>query len=329
MPAASIYRRFARGIAVSCALTASPAWAADLAATYPSRPIRIITPAQPGGTTDYLARLLATRLTEVWKQQAIVDNRGSASGVNAAEITKHAAPDGHTLILLYHQHVVNAAIIPSLPYHAVNDFTPISQMTAAGTLLVVHPSHPSKSLTEFVDWCKTTKEAINFGSAGIGSGGHLAGELLKVMTGAKAQHIPYKGTGPAMIDLIAGHYHFTFSSPATAQSQVRAGKLRAIAVSAPKRLAALPDIPAMNEALPGFEFVGWYGVVGPARMPKAVVAKIHAETAAYVNTPEFGKRATADGAQVVGSDPETFRQMMLADMKKFAELVKRSGAKFN
>ncbi len=327
MYAASIYTHIASAIALACcAVSTSPAIAAD---NYPSRPIRIITPAQPGGTTDYLARLLATRLTEVWKQQAIVDNRGSASGVNAAEITKNAAPDGYTLIILYHQHVVNAALIPNLPYHAINDFTPISQMTAAGTLLVVHPSHPAKSLADFVDWCKTTREAINFGSAGIGSGGHLAGELLKMMTGAKAQHIPYKGTGPAMIDLIAGHYHFTFSSPATAQSQVRAGKLRAIAVSAPKRLAALPDIPAMNEALPGFEFVGWYGVVGPARMAKPVVTKIHAETAAYVKTPEFLKRATADGAEAIGSDPETFRQMMLADMKKLAELVKRSGAKFN
>ncbi len=327
MYAASIYTHIASAIALACcAVSTSPAIAAD---NYPSRPIRIITPAQPGGTTDYLSRLLATRLTEVWKQQAIVDNRGSASGVNAAEITKNAAPDGYTLIILYHQHVVNAALIPNLPYHAINDFTPISQMTAAGTLLVVHPSHPAKSLADFVDWCKTTREAINFGSAGIGSGGHLAGELLKMMTGAKAQHIPYKGTGPAMIDLIAGHYHFTFSSPATAQSQVRAGKLRAIAVSAPKRLAALPDIPAMNEALPGFEFVGWYGVVGPARMAKPVVAKIHAETAAYVKTPEFLKRATADGAEAIGSDPETFRQMMLADMKKLAELVKRSGAKFN
>ena len=327
MPAALVYTHIAGAIALACCtVSASPAIAAD---NYPSRPIRIITPAQPGGTTDYLARLLATRLTEVWKQQAIVDNRSSASGVNAAEITKNAAPDGYTLIILYHQHVVNAALIPNLPYHAINDITPISQMTAAGTLLVVHPSHPAKSLADFVDWCKTTREAINFGSAGIGSGGHLAGELLKMMTGAKAQHIPYKGTGPAMIDLIAGHYHFTFSSPATAQSQVRAGKLRAIAVSAPKRLAALPDIPAMNEALPGFEFVGWYGVVGPARMAKPVVTKIHAETAAYVKTPEFLKRATADGAEAIGSDPETFRQMMLADMKKLAELVKRSGAKFN
>ncbi len=316
-----------RMLCVLCAiLAAGRAAAADI---YPSRPIRIITPAQPGGTTDYLARLLATRLTESWKQQAIVDNRGSASGVNAAEITKNAAADGYTLFLVYHQHIVNAAIIPKLPYHPVNDFTPISQMTEAGTLLVVNPSHPAKSLKEFVDWSKTTKEPINFGSAGIGSGGHMAGELYKMMTGVKAQHIPYKGTGPAIIDLIAGQYHFNFGGLAPGLAQVRSGKLRAIAVSAPKRLAALPDIPAMAEVLPGFEVVGWYGVMAPANLPKPLLARLHAETAAYVKTPEFVKRLAADGAQAVGNDPETFRQFMLADMKKWAEVVKRSGAKFN
>jgi tripartite-type tricarboxylate transporter receptor subunit TctC len=306
--------------------TIASAIAAD---NYPSRPVRIITPAQPGGTTDYLARLLATRLTEVWKQQAIVDNRGSASGVNAAEITKNAAPDGYTLCVVYHQHVVNAAIIPNLPYHTVNDFTPISQMTEAGTLLVVNPSHPAKSLKEFVDWSKTTKEPINFGSAGIGSGGHMGGELYNMMTGIKAQHIPYKGTGPALVDLMAGQFHFGFLGLSTGQVHMRSGKLRAIAVTTPKRLKSLPDIAAVAELLPGFEVVGWYGLVGPANLSKPVLQKIYSETAAYVKSPDFIKRAAADGAEAVGSDPETFRQFMLADLKKWAEVVKRSGAKFN
>ena len=305
---------------------ATPAIAAD---NYPSRPVRIITPAAPGGTTDYLARLLATRLTESWKEQVIVDNRASASGVNAAEITKNAAPDGYTLFLVYHQHTVNAAIIPKLPYHPVNDFTPITQMTEAALLLIVNPSHPAKSLKEFVDWSKTTKEPINFGSAGIGSGGHMAGELYKLVTGIKAQHIPYKGTGPAIIDLIAGQYHFNFAGLAGALVQTRSGKLRAIAVTAPKRLKTIPDVPAMAEVLPGFEVVGWYGLAAPANLPKPILAKIHAETVAYVKSPEFVKRASADGAEPVGNDPETFRQFMLADVKKWAEVVKRSGAKFN
>ncbi len=311
---------------VICALTAATALAAD---NYPNRPVRIITPAAPGGTTDYLARLLAGRLTEVWKQQAIVDNRASASGVNAAEITKNSAPDGYTLFLVYHQHTVNAAIMPKLPYHAVNDFTPISQMTEAALLLIVNPSHPAKSVKEFVDWSKTTKEPINFGSAGIGSGGHMGGELYKMMTGIQAQHIPYKGTGPAIIDLIGGQYHFNFAGLAGALVQTRSGKLRAIAVTAPKRLKSLPDIPAMTEVLPGFEVVGWYGVMAPANLPKPLLTKIHAEIAAYVKSPEFVKRASADGAEAVTNDPETFRQFMLADVKKWADVAKRSGAKFN
>jgi len=224
---------------------------------------------------------------------------------------------------------VNAAIIPNLPYHPVNDFTPITQMTEAGLLLIVNPSLPAKTLKEFVDWSKSTKEPINFGSAGIGSGGHMAGELYKMMTGIKAQHIPYKGTGPAIIDLIAGQYHFNFAGLAGALVQTRAGKLRGIAVTTPRRLKTLPDIPAVAEALPGFEVVGWYGLAAPANLPKPILAKIHAETVAYVKSPEFVKRASADGAEPVGNDPETFRQFMLADMKKWAEVVKRSGAKFN
>jgi len=309
-----------------CVIPIPPAVAAD---GFPNRPVRIITPAQPGGTTDFLARLLAVHFTEAWKQQAIVDNRGSASGINAAEITKNAAPDGYTLFIVYHQHTVNAAIMPKLPYHPVNDFTPITQMTEAGTLLVVNPAHPAKSLKEFVDWTRTTDTPINYGSAGIGSGGHMAGELYQLMAGVKAQHIPYKGTGPAIIDLMAGQYHFNFAGLTGAITQVKAGKLRAIAVSAPKRLKSLPDVPAVAEVIPGFEVVGWYGVMGPARMSKPLVAKIHAETVALVRAPEFVKRMTALGSEMVGSDPETFRQFMLTDLKRWADVVKRSGMKFN
>ncbi len=315
-------------VSLACSVVPAASYAQSVA-DFPNRPVRIITPAQPGGTTDFLARLLAAHFTEAWKQQAIVDNRGSASGVNAAEITKNAAPDGYTLMLVYHQHTINALIQPKLPYHPVNDFTPISQMTEAGTLLVVNPAHPAKNLKEFVEWSKTTKEPINFGSAGIGSGGHMAGELYKLATGVKAQHIPYKGTGPALIDLMAGQYHFNFTGLTGGITQVKAGKLRAIAVSAPKRLKSLPDVPAVAEALPGFSVVGWYGLMGPAQLPKPLVTKIHAETMNLVRSPEFIKRMTSLGSEIVGSDPEEFRQFMLADLKKWADLVKRSGMKFN
>lgn len=306
-----------------------PVWAASAADGYPNRPVRIITPAQPGGTTDFLARILAMHLTEAWKQQAIVDNRGSASGINAAEITKNSAPDGYTLLIVYHQHTVNAAIQPKLPYQVVDDFTPITQMTEAGTLLVVHPNHPAKNLKEFVEWTKTTKDPINFGSAGIGSGGHMGGELYKLLTGTKAQHIPYKGTGPALIDLMAGQYHFNFAGLTGSIPLAKAGKLRAIAVSAPKRLPSLPDIPAVAEVVPGFSVVGWYGLVGPKNLPAPLLSKIHAETLNLLKQPEFVKRMTALGSEVVGSDPEAFRKFMHEDVRKWTDVVKRSGMKFN
>src|SRR5581483_2726202 len=184
------WRLISRSAALAIAVMLSAAGAASAQDHYPSRPIRFITPAAPGGTTDILARLFGARLTETLKEQVIVDNRASASGVIAGEITKSAPPDGYTIFLGYHQHIINAALNPKLPYHPVNDFTPITQLTRAGLMLVVNPSHPAKTLKEFVDWTKSTKEPINFGSAGNGSGGHLAGELYKLMTGVKAQHIP-------------------------------------------------------------------------------------------------------------------------------------------
>jgi len=311
-------------VALGLTMPMAPAQAAD---TYPSRPVRIVTPAAPGGTTDFLARLLAAHLSKAWNQQAVVDNRGSASGVNGAQIVQEAAPDGYTLLIPYHQHTVNAALLPKLPYHPVNDFTPITQMTAGGLLLVVNPSHPAKNAKDFVQWSKTTKDSVNFGSAGIGSGGHLAGELFKLMTGSKAQHIPYKGTGPAAIALISGEYHYNFMGLTGAFAQVRGGKLRAIAVSGPKRIKAAPDVPALAEVLPGFSVVGWYGVLAPAKLPKPLLTKIHAEIANYVKSPEFGKVAENNGSEAVTNSPEEFRQFMLADMKKWSEVVKSAGIK--
>jgi len=294
---------------------------------YPNRPIRMITPAAQGGTTDILPRIFGAKLTESWKQQVLVDNRASASGVIAGQMTASAPPDGYTLLLAYHQHTVNAALNPKLPYHPVDSFTPITQLTSAGLMLVVNPSAPVNNLTEFVAWTKNFQGALNFGSAGIGSGGHLAGELYKLMAGVKAEHIPYKGSGPAMADLIAGQYHYNFAGLQGAQVQVRAGRLRSIAVTTPKRLAAMPDIPTVAEALPGFEVVGWYGVIGPANMPKPLVAKLHGELIKILNQPDVRGRIEADGSEPVGSSPEDFRRYMLADVEKWAKVVKESGAK--
>jgi len=294
---------------------------------YPSRPIRILVPAAPGGTTDLLARLFGAKLGERFRQQVVVENRASASGVVAGEAAARAAPDGYTLFLAYHQHTVNAALNPKLPYHPVNDFTPITQLTEAGFLLVVNPASPAHTLEQFISWTKNFTGPLNFGSAGLGSGGHLAGELYKQMTGVKAQHIPYKGTGPAIIDLIGGRYEFNFAGLQGAQTQVRAGKLRAIAVTTPKRLAAMPDVPAVAEALPGFEVVGWYGFLAPAQLPAPIVAKLHRELISVLEQPDVRERILADGSQPVGSTPEAFRDFLAKDLAKWAKVVKESGAK--
>jgi tripartite-type tricarboxylate transporter receptor subunit TctC len=294
---------------------------------YPNRPIRLITPAAQGGTTDILARIFGQKLSEALGQQVVVDNRASAAGVIAGTMTTQAAPDGYTLLLAYHQHTVNAALNPKLPYHPVNDFTPITQLTSAGLMLVVNPKTPVNTLQEFISWTKNFQGQLNFGSAGIGSGGHLAGELYKQMTGIKAEHIPYKGAGPAMADLIAGQYHFNFSGLQGSQVQMRAGRLRGIAVTTPRRLPSNPEIPAMAEALPGFEVVGWYGVIGPANMPPPLVTRLHTELIKALKAPDVHERIVSDGSEPVGSSPEEFRRFMHADLEKWAKLVKESGAK--
>ena len=294
---------------------------------YPNRPIRIYVPAAPGGTTDLLARLFGAKLGDAFRQSVVVDNRASASGVIAGDLTAKAPPDGYTLLLAYHQHTVNAVLNPNLPYHAVNDFTPITQLTAAGFLLVVNPASPPHNLREFIEWTRKHPGPLNFGSAGLGTGGHLAGELYKQMTGVKAQHIPYKGSGPALIDLIAGRYDFSFAGLQAAQTQVRAGKVRAIAITTPKRVASVPDVPAVAEALPGFEVIGWYGVIGPAGMPAPIVARLHAELTKALQQPDVRERIVADGSEPVGSSPAEFRDFMAADLAKWAKVVKESGAK--
>ena len=313
------------GFALACAV--SQVFAQSNAAAYPTHPVRVITPAASGGTTDILARLFSARLTEALGHQFIVDNRASANGVVGTEITAHAPPDGYTLLLAYHQNIVNAVLIPNLPYHAVNDFTAITQLTQAGFLLVVPMSHPAKTVKEFVEWTKATKEPLNFGSAGTGSGGHLAGELYKIMTGVKAQHIPYKGSAPSLTALVGGEYQFSFAGMQAAQVLVRGGKLRGLAVTTPQRIAAMADIPTVAEALPGFAVVGWYGVMGPAKMPRPIVTKLNTEILKILNRPDTRERILADGSEPVGSSPEEFRKFLLADLEKWAKVVKESGAK--
>ena len=309
--------------------TAGTAFAQTTAADYPNRPVKIIVPFAPAGPTDVVARIIAQKLTDAWRQQVIVDNRPGAGGNIGAELVAKAPPDGYTLLLAYHQHTINAALNPNLPYHPVNDFTPITQLTRAGLLLVVNPSSPPRTLQEFVDWTRKRSGELNYGSAGLGSGGHLAGELYKQMAGIKAEHIPYKGSGPALMDLIGGRYDYNFAGLQAAQTQVRSGKLRALAVTTPQRIPVLPDLPAMAEALPGYEVVGWYGVIGPAGMPAPLVARLHDELVRVLAQPDVRERILHDGSEPVGTTPREFGEFMAADLAKWAKVVKQSGAKFD
>jgi tripartite-type tricarboxylate transporter receptor subunit TctC len=318
---------------LAAAVLCSGAWAAAPQEAkpdpnYPSRPIRFITPAAPGGTTDQLARLFSARMTEIFKQQVIVDNRASASGILAGELTANAAPDGYTLFVPYHQHTINAALMEKLPYHPVNDFTPITQLTAAALMLVVHPSSPPKNFKEFLDWARNFKGDLNFGSAGIGSGGHLAGELFKMAAKVKATHIPYKGTGPALTALLGQEYHFNFMGLLAASQQHRQGRLRALAVTSLQRAPGLSDIPTVAESgLPGFEVVGWYGVFAPPRLPKPLLTRLHTTLVGILKEPQMQKIIFDQGAVGVGNSPEEFRRYLLADMEKWQKVVKASGAK--
>src|SRR5262245_11282639 len=297
---------------------------------YPNRPIKIIASASAGGTTDLLARSVGERLAEAFRQPVIVENRSSASGVVAAEATLIAPPDAYTLLATGHTPPISATMAPRLSYPPGDSFTPITQLTSAGLMLVVNPSAPARNLREFMDWTKSARSPLNFGSSGNGSGGHLAGELYKLMTGVKAQHVPYKGTGPAMTDLLAGRYDFSFGAPQGApQNLIRAGKLRALAVTTPTRLSAWPDLPAMAEVLPGFEVLSWYGLFGPPKLPAPILARLHQEVRKALEHPSVRERIVTDGAEPVGSSPEEFRQFLRADLVKWSKLVKQTGAKFD
>jgi tripartite-type tricarboxylate transporter receptor subunit TctC len=307
------------------AAMSAPVQSAD---SWPERPVRVITPAAPGGTTDFLARLFSARLSETLKEQFIVDNRASQAGVLAAELTTNAAPDGYTLFVAYHQHTINAALLPKLPYHPVNDFTPVTQLTAAGLMLVVHPDTPVKTLKDFMAWTKQHSGNLNFGSAGIGSGGHLAGELFKLMTGVQATHIPYKGTGPATTALLGKEYHFNFMGLSAATKLVSSGRLRGLAVTSTQRLKSMPEIPTVAESgIPGFEVVGWYGIMAPPKLPKPLLDRIYGEFTNALNDPGIQKAIFTQGATPVGSSPDAFRKYLLSDMAKWQKVVKASGAK--
>ena len=321
--------RHARLGAVLLLLTcAAPAGAAQPAG-YPARPVRLVVPFAPGGSTDTLARTIGQKLGESLGQQVIADNRPSANGAVGMEIVAHAAPDGYTLLLGY---IANLAIARSLyarlPYDPVNDYAPITQIASSPNILVVHPSVPAKNLPELIAAVKARPGHYSFASAGVASVGHLTGEYLNSIAGIDLQHVPYKGSGQAVIDLVAGHVPVMFSGFSSALPHVKAGRLRAIATTGAQRSPAAPDVPTVAEqGFPGFEATAWYGVLAPARTPPAIVGRLHDEIVRALKLPDVQERLGAVGFELVGSRPDEFAAYMKSETLKWAKVVKASGAR--
>jgi tripartite-type tricarboxylate transporter receptor subunit TctC len=315
--------------AISIALSTSPATAAERAADYPSRPIRLLVPFVAGGSTDIVARVLGQKLAEQWGRQVVVDNRPGANGIIAMETTARAAPDGYTLVLAYIANLGTAtALNPKLPYDPIRDFTPISHIVTAPSIGVVHLGVPAKNLQELVALARAKPAAVSFGTAAVGSIGHLSGELINRMANIKMQHVPYKGGGQAVTDVIAGQIPFIIIGMTAVTPHVRAGRLRAILTTGAKRSFAFPDVPTVAEqGFPGFAADAWYGLAAPAGTSRAIVDKLYAEVARIMKLPEAKERLANVGFEVVASTPDEFAKLIRDEIAKWTKVVREAGIK--
>jgi tripartite-type tricarboxylate transporter receptor subunit TctC len=302
---------------------------AALAQQYPVKPIRMIIGFPPGGGTDIIGRIVAQRMSEGLKQQILVDNRGGASGQIAADLAAKAPPDGYTVMMA---HIAAMSILPSLypklPYDPVRDFAPISQVGVSPQMVVVHPSLPVKNIKELIALARARPGQIHYASPGIGTVQHLAGELFNLQAKVNMVHVAYKGAGPSVIDLIAGHVQISFDVIPVVVNHVKAGKLRAIAVTSEKRTSLMPDLPTVNEAgLKGFDLSTWWGLVAPAAVNKDVVARLHAETVRVLGLSDVKERIAANGADVVGSSPAEFAAFIRNERDKYVRIAREANVK--
>ena len=288
---------------------------------YPSRPIRIIVPSPPGGGNDIMARIGSQRLSEAWSRPVIVDNRAGAGGAIAFELVAHAEPDGYTLLL----GSTNLTVLPDITkvaYDPIRDFAPVSLMSTAMNILLVHPSVPADSVRQLIALAKTQPGKLMYASSSVATSSHLAAEMFCMQAGIKMLHVPYKGAGPALTDLMGGQVQALFANPAAAIAHVRSGKLRALAVTGDKRSTVMPEVPTVAEAaLPGFEASTWWGILAPARTSNALVAKLNEELAHALTQPEALNRIAALGADVVGGPPKKLADHLRAEIPKWRKVV--------
>lgn len=321
--------RLVTPLAIAAGVLTIPAFAADAPArAWPGRAIRMVVPFSAGGGTDVTARLVSQRLAENLGVPVVVDNRPGAGAMLGTEIVARAAPDGHTLITVASEHAINPSLQARVPYDALRDFVPISQLVSGQYFLAVHPAVAAKSVQELVALAREKPGQVRYGSTGNGSAPHLAGVLFQNMAGATMIHVPYKGGGPASIALMSGEVDLVFNATSTVMTHVKAGKLRALAVSGSKRLAAMPQVPTVAESgLPGFVVTGWYIVLAPAGTPREIVDLIHSEIVRVLQRPGTKDRIAALGTEPVGSSPEEARAFLQAEIEKWAPVVKASGAR--
>ena len=292
---------------------------------WPTRPIRIVVPAGPGGITDIVARIVGQRLSERFGQPMIIDNKTGASGIIGSEIVARAAPDGYTLLMVYPSHPVNPALKAQMPYDTLRDFVGITTLTTVSLVLLVPPGLPARSLPELIALAR--RESLTYASVGSGSLAHLGAELFRVRTGLELVHVPYRSAPAAQQAVMAGEVSIFFDTPITAVPLVKDGRVRALGVSTRERSPLLPDVPAIAETVPGYEVLGWNGILAPAATPQAIVELLNRELCAILAEPEIRQKLETQGASPAPTDPERFARLIRDDVAKWGELIRNAGIK--
>jgi tripartite-type tricarboxylate transporter receptor subunit TctC len=309
-------------------LAAGGASAQNPAANYPNKPIRFVVPYTAGGTTDILARIIAAKLTESWGQHVLVDNRPGAGGNIGTDLVAKADPDGYTIVMgAISTHAINPSLYKSIPYDHIRDFAPITRVGLLPNVLVVNPSLPAKTVKEFIAYGKANPGKLNFASPGTGTSLHLSGELFKDMTGIDMVHVPYKGSTPALTDLLGGQVLAMFDNLPASLPHIKGGKLRPLAVTTARRTPALPDVPTMIEAgVPGFEVTSWFAVFAPARTPKEIVAKLNSEMVKILNSPDVKEKLAQQSVEAAPTTPEELAAFVKSETERWAKVIKATGA---
>ena len=320
------FRRITGLLSIAFAATGAVQHAA---AAYPERPIRLIVPFAPQGPNDVLARLVGARLTETWNQQVVIDNRPGAGTIIGTELMVRSQPDGYTLLMISASTAVNPTLKKTLPYDTLKEIVPVVQLASSPTVLVIHPAVPAKNIAELVALAKARPGGLTFASGGNGTTTHLAGEFLATSAGIQWTHVPYKGTGPANIDLLGGRVTGMFGTILPVIPHIKANRMRAIGVTSLKRSPALPDVPAVAETLPGFEAVSFFGIAAPAGTPKAVRDKLNREIARIITEPAMSDNLRKQGTDAVGNTEAQFTAFFRGEMKKWAKVIKEAGIEAN